>query len=155
MPSYVAFTDIGRLIGNPAKNQATMYPANTIFGVQRLLGQHHAIENDKKYWPFDLVHDEGKSKIKVNYKSCTKLICAEEISSMVLIKMKEVAEDYLGKAVTNAVFSVPAFYDHSQRQAVKDAATIAGLNAIHIINAPSAAAIAYCLNNSSIQKNTC
>jgi len=94
MPSYVAFTDIGRLIGNPAKNQAPMNPANTIFGVQRLLGRHHAVENDKKYWPFDLVHDEGKSNIKVNYRSCMKLICAEEISSMVLIKMKEVAGVY-------------------------------------------------------------
>lgn len=148
-PSYVAFTDTERLIGDAAKNQVAMNPCNTIFDAKRLIGRKFddpAIQADMKHWPFDVVAAEGKPKIQVEYKGETKNFFPEEISSMVLTKMKETAEAYLGKTVTNAVVTVPAYFNDSQRQATKDAGTISGLNVLRIINEPTAAAIAYGLD---------
>nr|AGE92596.1 heat shock cognate protein 70 [Ericerus pela] len=148
-PSYVAFTDTERLIGDAAKNQVAMNPTNTIFDAKRLIGRKFndpAIQADMKHWPFDVVNDASKPKIKVEYKGESKTFFPEEISSMVLTKMKETAEAYLGKTVTNAVVTVPAYFNDSQRQATKDAGTISGLNVLRIINEPTAAAIAYGLD---------
>lgn len=148
-PSYVAFTDTERLIGDAAKNQVAMNPVNTIFDAKRLIGRKFDEQNvqaDMKHWPFTVVSIEGKPKIQVEYKGETKSFFPEEISSMVLTKMKETAEAYLGKTVTNAVVTVPAYFNDSQRQATKDAGTIAGLNVLRIINEPTAAAIAYGLD---------
>ncbi|XP_054711561.1 heat shock 70 kDa protein cognate 4 [Uloborus diversus] len=148
-PSYVAFTDTERLIGDAAKNQVAMNPSNTVFDAKRLIGRRFedsAVQSDMKHWPFEVVSDGGKPKIQVEYKGENKTFTPEEISSMVLIKMKEIAEAYLGKTVTNAVITVPAYFNDSQRQATKDAGTIAGLNVLRIINEPTAAAIAYGLD---------
>ncbi|CAL7935487.1 unnamed protein product [Xylocopa violacea] len=148
-PSYVAFTDTERLIGDAAKNQVALNPANTIFDAKRLIGRRYddpSVQADMKQWPFAVVNDGGKPKIRVRYKSETKSFFPEEISSMVLTKMKETAEAYLGKPVTNAVITVPAYFNDSQRQATKDAGTISGLNVLRIINEPTAAAIAYGLD---------
>ncbi|KAG8195095.1 hypothetical protein JTE90_013573 [Oedothorax gibbosus] len=148
-PSYVAFTDTERLIGDAAKNQVAMNPSNTVFDAKRLIGRRFedsSVQSDMKHWPFDVVSDGGKPKIQVEYKGENKTFFPEEISSMVLIKMREIAEAYLGKAVTNAVVTVPAYFNDSQRQATKDAGTIAGLNVLRIINEPTAAAIAYGLD---------
>ena len=126
-----------------------MNPTNTVFDAKRLIGRRYDEQNvqtDKKHWPFDIVNDGGKPKIQVNYKGERKTFFPEEISSMVLNKMKEVAEAYLGKAVQNAVVTVPAYFNDSQRQATKDAGTISGLNVLRIINEPTAAAIAYGLD---------
>ena len=149
-PSYVAFNDEERLIGDAAKNQAAMNPSNTIFDAKRLIGRKfldETVTKDIKLWPFEVVNIDGNPKFKVQYKEDLKYFSAEEISSMVLIKMKETAEAYLGKKVKDAVITVPAYFNDSQRQATKDAGTIAGLNVIRIINEPTAAAIAYGLNN--------
>ncbi|ESP02894.1 hypothetical protein LOTGIDRAFT_177837 [Lottia gigantea] len=148
-PSYVAFTDTERLIGDAAKNQVAMNPENTVFDAKRLIGrkfddQH--VQNDIKHWPFTVVNDNTKPKIQVQYKNELKTFAAEEVSSMVLTKMKETAEAYLGKKVSDAVVTVPAYFNDSQRQATKDAGTIAGLNVLRIINEPTAAAIAYGLD---------
>lgn len=148
-PSYVAFTDTERLIGDAAKNQVAMNPVNTIFDAKRLIGRKFddpACQSDMKHWPFEVISVEGKPKIQVEYKGETKNFFPEEISSMVLTKMKETAEAYLGKTVTNAVVTVPAYFNDSQRQATKDAGTISGLNVLRIINEPTAAAIAYGLD---------
>ncbi|XP_037815443.1 heat shock 70 kDa protein cognate 4 [Lucilia sericata] len=148
-PSYVAFTDTERLIGDAAKNQVAMNPTNTIFDAKRLIGRKFddaTVQADMKHWPFDVVSADGKPKIQVCYKDEKKTFFPEEISSMVLSKMKETAEAYLGKPVTNAVITVPAYFNDSQRQATKDAGTIAGLNVLRIINEPTAAAIAYGLD---------
>jgi len=148
-PSYVAFTDTERLIGDAAKNQVAMNPNHTVFDAKRLIGRRfedHIVQADMKHWPFEVISDGGKPKIQVDYKGETKSFYPEEISSMVLLKMKETAEAYLGKAVTNAVVTVPAYFNDSQRQATKDAGTIAGLNVLRIINEPTAAAIAYGLD---------
>nr|AGL51120.1 heat shock protein 70 [Chrysomya megacephala] len=148
-PSYVAFTDTERLIGDAAKNQVAMNPTNTIFDAKRLIGRKFddaTVQADMKHWPFDVVSVDGKPKIQVTYKDEKKTFFPEEISSMVLSKMKETAEAYLGKPVTNAVITVPAYFNDSQRQATKDAGTIAGLNVLRIINEPTAAAIAYGLD---------
>lgn len=148
-PSYVAFTDNERLIGDAAKNQVAMNPTNTIFDAKRLIGRKFedaTVQADMKHWPFDVVSADGKPKIQVNYKDEKKTFFPEEISSMVLSKMKETAEAYLGMPVTNAVITVPAYFNDSQRQATKDAGTIAGLNVLRIINEPTAAAIAYGLD---------
>jgi heat shock protein 1/8 len=148
-PSYVAFTDTERLIGDAAKNQVAMNPSNTVFDAKRLIGRRFedsSVQSDMKHWPFEVVSDGGKPKIQVEYKGENKTFFPEEISSMVLIKMREIAEAYLGKAVTNAVVTVPAYFNDSQRQATKDAGTIAGLNVLRIINEPTAAAIAYGLD---------
>ncbi|XP_033183607.1 heat shock 70 kDa protein cognate 4-like isoform X1 [Bombus vancouverensis nearcticus] len=148
-PSYVAFTEAERLIGDAAKNQVAMNPTNTIFDAKRLIGRRYddpSVQADTKQWPFAVVNDGGKPKIRVRYKGETKSFFPEEISSMVLTKMKETAEAYLGKSVTNAVITVPAYFNDSQRQATKDAGTISGLNVLRIINEPTAAAIAYGLD---------
>jgi len=148
-PSYVAFTDSERLIGDAAKNQVAMNPTNTVFDAKRLIGRRFddpTVGADMKHWPFTVVPDGGKPKIKVEYKGEEKSFFPEEVSSMVLTKMKETAEAYLGKTVTNAVVTVPAYFNDSQRQATKDAGTISGLNVLRIINEPTAAAIAYGLD---------
>lgn len=148
-PSYVAFTDTERLIGDAAKNQVAMNPTNTVFDAKRLIGRKFddaTVQADMKHWSFQVVSDGGKPKIEVEHKGETKTFFPEEISSMVLTKMKETAEAYLGKTVTNAVVTVPAYFNDSQRQATKDAGTIAGLNVMRIINEPTAAAIAYGLD---------
>lgn len=148
-PSYVAFTDTERLIGDAAKNQVAMNPSNTVFDAKRLIGrkfEDSSVQSDMKHWPFTVISDGGKPKIQVNYKGETKTFYPEEISSMVLIKMKETAEAYLGKTLTDAVITVPAYFNDSQRQATKDAGTISGLNVLRIINEPTAAAIAYGLD---------
>jgi len=148
-PSYVAFTDSERLIGDAAKNQVAMNPTNTVFDAKRLIGRRFddpTVAADMKHWPFAVIQDGGKPKIKVEYKGEEKSFFPEEVSSMVLTKMKETAEAYLGKTVTNAVVTVPAYFNDSQRQATKDAGTISGLNVLRIINEPTAAAIAYGLD---------
>ncbi|XP_022328101.1 heat shock cognate 71 kDa protein [Crassostrea virginica] len=148
-PSYVAFTDTERLIGDAAKNQVAMNPTNTIFDAKRLIGrkfQDASVQSDMKHWPFTVINAGSKPMIKVEYKGEEKTFSAEEISSMVLNKMKETAEAYLGKTVNNAVVTVPAYFNDSQRQATKDAGTISGLNVLRIINEPTAAAIAYGLD---------
>ncbi|XP_017143289.1 heat shock 70 kDa protein cognate 4 [Drosophila miranda] len=152
-PSYVAFTDTERLIGDAAKNQVAMNPTQTIFDAKRLIGrkfEDSAVQSDMKHWPFDVVSVDGKPKIEVTYKDEKKTFFPEEISSMVLTKMKETAEAYLGKTVSNAVITVPAYFNDSQRQATKDAGTIAGLNVLRIINEPTAAAIAYGLDKKAV-----
>ncbi|XP_015518429.2 heat shock 70 kDa protein cognate 4-like [Neodiprion lecontei] len=148
-PSYVAFTDTERLIGDAAKNQVAMNPTNTIFDAKRLIGRRFddaAVQADMKHWPFNVINDNTKPKIQVNYKGESKSFFPEEISSMVLTKMKETAEAYLGKTITNAVITVPAYFNDSQRQATKDSGAISGLNVLRIINEPTAAAIAYGLD---------
>jgi len=148
-PSYVAFNDSERLIGDAAKNQSAMNPSNTVFDAKRLIGRHFAdssVTEDIKNWPFTVVNVDTKPKIQVDYKGETKKFFPEEISSMVLTKMKEVAESYLGKTITDAVVTVPAYFNDGQRQATKDAGVIAGLNVLRIINEPTAAAIAYGLD---------
>ncbi|THD28392.1 Heat shock 70 kDa protein cognate [Fasciola hepatica] len=151
-PSYVAFTDTERLIGDAAKNQVAMNPANTVFDAKRLIGRRFddpAVTDDRKQWPFTVIDVNGKPKIQVQYKGETKSFFPEEISSMVLMKMRETAEAYIGKTVTDSVITVPAYFNDSQRQATKDAGTIAGLNVLRIINEPTAAAIAYGLDKKS------
>ncbi|KAF2358702.1 Heat shock protein 70 family [Trinorchestia longiramus] len=148
-PSYVAFTDTERLIGDPAKNQVALNPSNTIFDAKRLIGRKYndsSVGSDMKHWPFQLIDDGGKPKVKVEFKGEWKTFSPEEISSMVLTKMKEIAEAYLGGTVKDAVITVPAYFNDSQRQATKDAGAIAGLNVLRIINEPTAAAIAYGLD---------
>jgi len=148
-PSYVAFTDTERLIGDAAKNQVAMNPVNTIFDAKRLIGRKFtdsSVQTDMKLWPFKVVERGGKPKLSVEYKAEEKEFNPEEISSMVLTKMKETAESYLGGKITNAVVTVPAYFNDSQRQATKDAGVIAGLNVLRIINEPTAAAIAYGLD---------
>jgi len=149
-PSYVAFNDTERLIGDSAKNQVSTNPFNTVFDAKRLIGRkvsEQAVQSDMKHWPFKVEPDsQDKPIIKVQYKKELKEFTPEEISSMVLIKMKEIAEAYLGKDVKNAVITVPAYFNDSQRQATKDAGAIAGLNVLRIINEPTAAAIAYGLD---------
>lgn len=150
-PSYVSFTDDDRLIGDSAKNQSNMNPKNTVHDAKRLLGRDFTdthVQNDIKEWTFDVVDDgKNKPKISVEFKGEKKQFYAEEISAMVLTKMKEIAETYIGSKVTDAVITVPAYFGDSQRQATKDAGVIAGLNVLRIINEPTAAAIAYGLDN--------
>ena len=148
-PSYVAFTDTERLIGDAAKNQVAMNPHNTVFDAKRLIGRKfddQEVQSDMKHWPFTVISKDGKPNIKVEYKGEEKIFTPEEISSMVLIKMRETAEAYLGGNVKDAVVTVPAYFNDSQRQATKDAGLIAGLNVMRIINEPTAAAIAYGLD---------
>ena len=149
-PSYVAFTDTERLVGDGAKNQSSMNPENTVFDAKRLIGRKYddpAVQSDCKHFPFTVKSDaNNKPCIEVNYKNELKTFQPEEISSMVLTKMKETAEAYIGESVTDAVVTVPAYFNDSQRQATKDAGMIAGLNVLRIINEPTAAAIAYGLD---------
>jgi L1 cell adhesion molecule like protein len=148
-PSYVSFSDNERLIGDAAKNQVAMNPINTVFDAKRLIGRKFddaEVQSDLKHFPFKVVNKGGKPVIAVEYRGETKEFTPEEISSMVLTKMKETAESYLGTTVTNAVVTVPAYFNDSQRQATKDAGVISGMNVLRIINEPTAAAIAYGLD---------
>merc|ERR1719188_2452629 len=149
-PSFVAFTDSERMIGDAAKNQAAMNPKNTVFDAKRLIGRRFtdsATQSDMKHFPFKVVQKDGdRPAIRVEFKGEQKDFFPEEISSMILTKMKEVAEAYLGKDVPSAVVTVPAYFNDSQRQATKDAGAIAGINVLRIINEPTAAAIAYGLD---------
>ena len=149
-PSYVAFTDTERLLGNAAKSQCNQNPTNTVFDAKRLIGRNYNekdVQEDIKHYPYTVVpNKDGKPAIKVMYKNEEKIFQPEEISSMVLIKMKEIAESFIGTKVTDAVITVPAYFNDSQRQATKDAGVIAGLNVLRIINEPTAAAIAYGLD---------
>ena len=139
-PSYVAFTEDGeRLIGDAAKNQLTSNPENTVFDVKRIIGRSwddKSVQQDIKYYPFKVVNKANKPHIEAIVKGEKKLFAPEEISAMILGKMKEVAEDYLGETVKNAVVTVPAYFNDAQRQATKDAGVIAGLNVMRIINEP-------------------
>lgn len=152
-PSYVGFTDTERLIGDAAKNQVAMNPRNTVFDAKRLIGrkfEDSAVQQDMKHWPFTVIKGpDSKPIIEVDYKSEKKRFNPEEISSMVLIKMRETASQFLGKDVKRAVVTVPAYFNDSQRQATKDAGAIAGLDVLRIINEPTAAAIAYGLDKKS------
>lgn len=147
-PSYVAFTDTERLIGDSAKNQAAGNPKNTIFDAKRLIGRKFSdknVQDDIKHFPFRVVADPSDDScvIEAEYGGETKRFRPEEISSMILTKMKEIAESYLGQTVKKAVVTVPAYFNDAQRQATKDAGAIAGLEVLRIINEPTAAAMAY------------
>merc|ERR1719230_1387479 len=145
-PSYVAFAEEERLIGEAAKNQATTNPSQTLFDVKRLIGRRFkdaTVQKDIKLLPYSIVEKQGKLTIRVNVNDEEKFVVPEEVSSMVLTKMKETAENYLGQEVKHAVITVPAYFNDAQRQATKDAGTIAGLNVLRIINEPTAAAVAY------------
>ena len=158
-PSFVSFNDTERLIGDSAKNQAAINPTNTVFDAKRLIGRAFSdptTQSDIKYFPFKVFAKDGnKPCIEVEYKGEKKEFLPEEISSMILIKMKEIAESYLGETVTDAVITVPAYFNDAQRTATKDAGAIAGLNVLRIINEPTAAAIAYGLDkmNETEEKN--
>ena len=156
-PSFVAFTDEERIVGDGAKNQAAMNPTNTVYDAKRLIGRDFddpVIQNEIKHFPFNVI-DDGNNKpiIEVTYKGETKKFHPEEISSMVLTKMKEISEAYLGEEVKEAVITVPAYFNDSQRQATKDAGKIAGLDVLRIINEPTSASIAYGLDNHSKEQN--
>ena len=155
-PSYVAFADAERLIGDAAKNQASLNPENTVYDAKRLIGRRFTdatVQHDMKLWPFSVINKDGKPNIQALVSGEKKTFAPEEISAMVLVKMKEVAETFLGKPVKNAVVTVPAYFSDAQRQATKDAGTISGLNVMRIINEPTAAAIAYGLDKKSGEKN--
>ncbi|SPO48483.1 probable SSB2 - heat shock protein of HSP70 family, cytosolic [Moesziomyces antarcticus] len=156
-PSYVAFTESERLIGDAAKNQAAMNPRQTVFDAKRLIGRRYDdpdVKKDMQHWPFTVIDKDGSPFIEVNYLGETKQFSPQEISSMVLTKMKEIAEAKIGKEVKKAVITVPAYFNDSQRLATKDAGSIAGLDVLRIINEPTAAAIAYGLDSkSSTEKN--
>ena len=149
-PSFVAFTDTERLIGDAAKNQVAMNPTNTVFDAKRLIGRKFndaEVQADMKHFPFKvLLRRVASQSCEVEFKGENKTFTPEEISAMILTKMRETAESYLGGTVNNAVVTVPAYFNDSQRQATKDAGLIAGLNVLRIINEPTAAAIAYGLD---------
>ncbi len=148
-PSYVGFTENERLIGDAAKAMAALNPSNTIYDVKRLIGRDYndkELQQDLKSLPYKIVNCNGKPKVEVDFKGETKQFTPEEISAMILTKMKDIAESYLGKPVKDAVITVPAYFNDAQRQATKDAGIIAGLNVLRIINEPTAAAIAYGLD---------
>lgn len=155
-PSFVAFTDTERLCGEAAKNQAAMNPTNTVFDAKRLIGRKFDdsdVTDDIKHFPFGVVNVDSKPVIEVDFKGERKRFSPEEISAMILGKMKTIAENFLGHEVKQAVVTVPAYFNDSQRQATKDAGTIAGLGILRIINEPTAAALAYGLNKDKIQSS--
>lgn len=155
-PSFVSFTDMERLIGDSAKNQSALNPLNTVFDAKRLIGRNFndsTVQQDIKHFPFKVVNKDNKPHISVEYKGENKVFSPEEISAMVLTKMKTIAESYLGTTVKDAVVTVPAYFNDAQRQSTKDAGTIAGLNVLRIINEPTAAAIAYGLDKKLSDKN--
>ncbi|EXJ91176.1 glucose-regulated protein [Capronia coronata CBS 617.96] len=148
-PSYVAFTDEERLVGDAAKNQYAANPTRTVFDIKRLIGRKFSdkdVQRDIKHFPFKVINKDDKPMVSVEVAGQPKVFTPEEISAMVLGKMKEVAEAYLGKKVTHAVVTVPAYFNDNQRQATKDAGTIAGLTVLRVVNEPTAAAIAYGLD---------
>ena len=155
-PSYVAFTEDERLIGDAAKNQAARNPHNTVFDAKRLIGRKFSdqtVQSDIKLWPFKVESGQDEKPMTVvDHKGEKKKFQAEQISSMVLQKMKKIAEDFLGKSVKSAVTTVPAYFNDSQRQATKDVGTISGINVLRIINEPTAAAIAYGLDRQQEQE---
>ncbi|EPX74730.1 heat shock protein BiP [Schizosaccharomyces octosporus yFS286] len=155
-PSYVGFTDEERLVGEAAKNQAPANPENTVFDIKRLIGRkfdEKTMTRDIKSLPFNIVNNKNRPLVEVKYGGKTKEFTPEEISAMILGKMKQTAETYLGHPVTHAVVTVPAYFNDAQRQATKDAGTIAGLNVIRIVNEPTAAAIAYGLDKTDSEKH--
>jgi len=155
-PSYVAFTSSERLIGDAAKNQVASNPENTVYDAKRLIGRKYTdrtVRADMKLWPFKLIDKDGKPYVSVSYKGSTHQFAAEEISAMILTKMKNIAESFLGETVTHAVVTVPAYFDDSQRSSTKDAGVIAGLTVLRIINEPTAAAIAYGLEKNHKETN--
>ncbi|XP_021760865.1 heat shock cognate 70 kDa protein-like [Chenopodium quinoa] len=157
-PSWVAFTPTECLIGEAAKNQAAANPTNTVYDAKRLIGRRftdETVQSDIKLWPFKVLswpHKDSKPEIAVTLKGEEKQFAPEQISSMILMKMKETAEAYLGSDVKNAVVTVPAYFNDSQRQATKDVATLAGLQVMRIINEPTAAAIAYGLEKKAVHQ---
>ena len=156
-PSYVGFTDVERLIGASAKNAAPSNPTNTVYDAKRLIGRDFndpKLQEIMKHFSFKVVDRASKPKIQVQFKEETKEFTPEEVSAMVLTKMKQTAEEYLGHTVKDAVITVPAYFNDSQRQATKDAGLIAGLNVLRIINEPTAAAIAYGLDKISESART-
>ncbi|KAH9755271.1 Heat shock 70 kDa protein BIP3 [Citrus sinensis] len=155
-PSWIAFTDTERLIGEAAKNQAALDPERTIFDVKRLIGKRFddpEVQRDIKFLPYKVVNKDGKPYVQVNVKGETKVFSPEEISAMILQKMKETAETFLGMKIKNAVLTVPAYFNDAQRQATKDAGIIAGLNVAQIINEPAAAAISHGLDKKGGERN--
>ncbi|CAF1283289.1 unnamed protein product [Rotaria sordida] len=147
--SYVAFTDEGILIGDAAKNQVGRNPTNTVFDIKRLIGRKYddpTVQTDMKHWPFKIINENRKLKLQVEYKKKVKLFTFEEISSMILTKMKEIAETYLGKRVSDAVITIPSHFNYYQRLAIRDASVLAGLNVLRIVNSTSATAIAYVID---------
>ncbi|EIF47472.1 Heat shock protein ssb1 [Brettanomyces bruxellensis] len=155
-PSYVAFTPEERLVGDSAKNQAALNPENTVFDAKRMIGRSftdESIQKDMKTWPFKVVDDNGNPKIEVEYLGEKKSFSPQEISSMVLNKMKETAEAKIGQPIEKSVITVPAYFNDAQRQATKDAGAIAGMNVLRIINEPTAAAIAYGLGAGKSEKD--
>ncbi|KAI0887906.1 78 KDA glucose-regulated protein-like protein precursor [Annulohypoxylon maeteangense] len=155
-PSYVAFTEDERLVGDAAKQQAASNPLNTVYDVKRFIGRKWAekeVQNDLKHFPYKVVDQGGKPVIQVDFQGSAKKFTPEEISAVILGKMKEVAESYLGKKVTHAVVTVPAYFNDNQRQATKDAGVIAGLNVLRIVNEPTAAAIAYGLDKTGGERH--
>eukprot|EP00978_Attheya_sp_CCMP212_P031369 scaffold118233_cov50-Attheya_sp.AAC.1 len=156
-PSYVAFMEGGeRLVGDAAKNQATINPENTVFDVKRLIGRNYSdksVQADKKLVPYDIVSDNNKPMVEVTVGGVKSKYAPEEVSAMILQKMKQTAETFLGKEINNAVVTVPAYFNDAQRQATKDAGTIAGLKVERIINEPTAAAIAYGMDKKGGEAN--
>ncbi len=154
-PSYVAFTETERIVGDGAKNQASQNPTNTVFDAKRLIGRKFSdkqTQSDLKFFPFNVIDKQDKPYISVESRGETREFLPEEISSMVLVKMKEIAENYLGEKVTDAVITVPAYFNDAQRAATRDAGSIAGLNVLRIINEPTAASIAYGLDKNTEQE---
>ena len=154
-PSYVAFTDSERLIGDAAKNQASMNPSNTVFDAKRLIGRDFndpQVQSDMTHFSFDVIDKNGKPNIKVRSMGEDKVFAPEEISSMVIGKLKDITEAYTGEELKDVVITVPAYFNDAQRQATKDAGAIAGLNVLRIINEPTAAAIAYGLDKKSTKE---
>lgn len=156
-PSYVAFTDDERLVGDAAKNQAALNPTRTIYVVKRLIGRKYddkGVQRDMKWLPYSVVSKGGKPYVSVEMPLIgIKALSPEEVSAMVLGKMKEIAQNYLGRDVKHAVVTVPAYFNDSQRQATRDAGQISGLDVLRIINEPTAAAIAYGLDKRTTEMN--
>jgi heat shock protein 1/8 len=154
-PSWVAFTDSERLIGDAAKAQVTSNPTNTVYDAKRLIGRKFTdpvTQSEIKRYPFKVINDgKDRPKIEVSFKGEPKQLYPEEISAAVLVRMKEIAEGYLGQSVSDAVVTVPAYFNDAQRQSTKDAGVIAGLNIVRIINEPTAAAIAYGLDKKGMR----
>lgn len=154
-PSIVAFTATGRLIGESAKNQAPFNPCNTVFGTKRLIGRRfddNGLQKDLRHWPYTVINIDGKPNIQVEYRGRQSIFAPEEISAMVLHRMKEIAETFLGTPVSDAVITVPAYFTDAQRQATRAAGIIAGLNVLRIINEPTAAALAFGMDSTERQK---
>lgn len=150
--SYIAFTDTEILYCDAAKNQASLNPENTVYDAKRLIGRDFndpVVQEDMKHWPFKVINDNGRPKIRVQYKGETKSYYPEEISAMIIMYMRKCVESYLGNEVKDIIITVPAYFNDAQRQATKDAGTIAGLNVLRIINEPTAAALAYGLADNS------